>query len=389
MKTFTQLLESRQLNVQEDVINIIPVDKIEKYLEIANKFISPESKEIIQFMIDNEDYANMLSSNKNSSNIFNDFYSKKCPKDPVLRKVYSNLNKIANNNRLLEIPNLQTNEQFTSIINRKVAPDEILLDLKSENGRNEVAKRYTPLVNKIAFQWYGKVNLTNDEIKSAAWEGLTNAMNNYGKKKTISNDEEENKMRATTFGQYAAYAIRFAILDDVKNVSQNVRVPVSVQNKERKDTGINRKSNSISGDKRIGDDEKSKTLFDMVGGTDNGTSDIDNNDLNRLWSDVFARLDKEFDKKVMFAWYSFMGLNNHDKLKNKEIAKKLNCNPSLITYYCNNVNEYIRKDASILKMMKEIYELMKECLHEHEHDNDIIEEGLYITNDQNKFSDDE
>lgn len=388
MKTLTQLLEARQLNIQDDVINIISTDDLKKYMNIAEKFISPEARDIISFMIDNPNYVEMLS-NGNSNNIFADFYSHKAPKDTNLRKVYSNLNKVANNNRLLEIPNLQTKEQFTSIIDGVVAPDEVLLDLKSEKGRNEVAKRYTPLVNKIAHQWKGKVNLTNDEIMSAAWEGLTNAMNGYGKKKSLNTDEEEQRVRATTFGQYAAYAIRFAILGDVKNVSQNVRIPVSVQNKERKEKGMNRKTNTISGDKKIGDDEKSKTLFDMVGGVDTSERDMDEQDLNKLWKNVFNLLDKEFDKKVMFAWYSFMGLNGYDKLKNKEIADKLKCNPSLISYYCTTVNNFIRKDETIMKMMTEIYELMKECLHDREHDNDIIEEGFNINDGLRKNTDDE
>lgn len=385
MKKFTQLLEARQLDIQDNVINNITKKDLEKYLSVASKFISPEATEIIKYMIDNPDYVEKLAS-KDSKNCIADFYSGKAPKDAVLKRVYANLNKIARANRLLEIPNLQTEEQFKSIINNKVAPDEILLDLKTEKGRNEVVKRYDKLLHKICNQWKDKTNLTKQELWAAALHGLTNAMNGYGKKQ-VSNDDEDTAVKSTTFGQYAAYAIRFAILDDVKNRSQVVRIPISAQNKERKEKGVNTRNNSISGDSKLGDDEKSKTLFDMVGGVDDTESTMDNKDLDMLWGNVFKKLEKEFDKKVMFAWYSFQGLNGYEKLKNKDIANKLNCNPSLISYYCNIVNDYIRKTPEIMDMMKEIYDLMRECLHDREHDDDLIEDGLTMNNV--KYTEDE
>ena len=386
MKTFTQLLEARQLDIQDDVINNISKADLEKYLTVASKFISSESIEIIQYMIDNPDYIEKLAS-KESTNCFADFYSGKAPKDASLKRVYANLNKVAKANRLLEIPNLQTKEQFNSIINNKVAPDEILLDLKTEKGRNDVVARYDKLLHKICNQWKNKTNLSEDELWAAALHGLTNAMNGYGKKQ-VSNDDEDTAVKSTTFGQYAAYAIRFAILDDVKNRSQVVRVPISVQNKERKERGVNTRNNSISGDNKLGDDEKSKRLFDMVGGVDDTESSMDNKDLDMLWKNVFKKLEQHFDKNVMFAWYSFRGLNGYKQMKNKDIAKKIDCNPSLVTYYNNIVNDYIRKTPDIMSLMKEIYDLMRECLHDREHDSDLIEDGLTIVNTNTDSVDD-
>ena len=90
----------------------------------------------------------------------------------------------------------------------------------------------------------------------------------------------------------------------------------------------------------------------------------------------------------MFAWYSFRGLNGHKQMKNKDIAKKIDCNPSLVTYYNNIVNDYIRKTPDIMSLMKEIYDLMRECLHDREHDNDLIEDGLTIVNTNTDSVDD-
>ena len=40
----------------------------------------------------------------------------------------------------------QTPEQFEAILSKQVSPDEVIIDLSSERGRNEVAKKYEALV---------------------------------------------------------------------------------------------------------------------------------------------------------------------------------------------------------------------------------------------------
>ena len=79
--------------------------------------------------------------------------------------------------------------------------------------------------NKTVPIWE-KSNLTLDELYSAGMEGLTNAMNNYGKK-TERNNVEEESIKAYTFLSYAAYMIRMMILADIQNHSHTVRIPVS------------------------------------------------------------------------------------------------------------------------------------------------------------------
>ena len=185
--------------------------------------------------------------------------------------------------------------------------------------------------------------------------------------------------------------IRFAIAGEVNNTSRLVRVPISAISKEKKEKGSIAKNNTISGDRKVGgDDDGNKTLFDFIGGVDNGERTIDQQDLDMLWNDVYRILEKEFDQKVIEAWYSFTGLNGRTKIKNKEIAAKIGCQPSLVSYYCNTVNNFIKNDAKILSKLKDIYELMKECLHDREHDDDVIEEGINVKEVMKKnISDDE
>ena len=390
MKTLKKLLEARQLDVQDDGVNYIDAEDLKKYLEIAKNFLSDTSRLIINYMIkNNATYVKTLGMDS-KENCPIAFYSRPRPNSGELRDIYNALSELSKNNRLLELPTLQTREQFNAIISGTEAPDSIILDLKTEKGRNDVAKKYTKLVKKIVYQWKDKVNMTVKEIESAAWEGFTFAMNEYGKKKKYRDLEDEQAVKTYTFGQFAAYMIRFAIASEANNSSRLVRIPISAISKEKKETGSIAKNNTISGDKKVGDDNDSKkSLFDFVGGTDTAERSLDQQDLDKLWDEVYAILEKEFDKKVIEAWYSFMGLNGREKLKNKEIAERIGCQPSLVTYYCNSVNTFIKNNKTVMKKMAEIYELMKECLHEHEHDDDLIEEGFNVKDACDKNNDDE
>lgn len=393
MKTLTKLLEGKQLDVQENGVNYIDAESLKKYLKVAKNFLSDSSRLIINYMIKHNDtYVETLGGKDTTENCLVSFYSKKRPADEELRELYNALNELAKKNRLLELPTLQTKAQFNTIISGQEAPDSIILDLKTEEGRNEVAKKYTKLVKKIVHQWIGKVNMTPDEIESAAWEGFTFAMNAYGKKKKYKDSEDEHAVKTYTFGQFAAYMIRFAIAGEANNSSRLVRLPISAISKEKKEKGTIAKNNTVSGDKKVGgDDDGNKTLFDFVGDNDTAERGLDQQDLDKLWNDVYKMLEKEFDKKVIEAWYSVLGLNGREKLKNKEVAARIGCNPSLVSYYCNNVNTYIKNNPSIMHKMREIYDLMKECLHDREHDDDIIEEGFNVNDEinKNKNNDDE
>ena len=58
MKTLSQVRrvnEAKSLDVQEDAIGYIGAGDLKKYLDIANKFISDDTKSIINYIIDNND----------------------------------------------------------------------------------------------------------------------------------------------------------------------------------------------------------------------------------------------------------------------------------------------------------------------------------------------
>lgn len=367
MKSLTQFNEAKtkiKFDVPENTINYISSGDLKKYLEVANNFLSPEAKDIINWLIVNNDtYISDLSTD-DDENALAGFYKAGVPLQDNLKELYKLLGTLIKTGRYLEIPVFQSKEQFESIINKKESPDAIILDLNSEKGREAVVKKYEPLVHKIAKQWLGKINLNYNDLLSNCYEGLTYAMNTYGKKNKKSKATDE-QIVGYTFGQYAAYCMRNHILGYGVADSHLVRIPKSQQKKERDLEGHNKKNISVSGDKTVGhDDEGGKTMFDFMGSTSDTGKSLDNEDLEKLWNRIWKALEEEFESKVLDVWYSFYGLHGYKKMKNKEIADKYNVSNSNITYYCFKVNSFIKKNKKILSLFSDAYELMKECLNE-------------------------
>lgn len=363
MKKFTILEGAKKLEIQPNSINYIDKNSLEKYLSIADKFLSQPAKNVIKYLIDNNNkYISELGSDLDE-NALVAFYNGPIPTDPELKELYKNIGLVVKSGRILEIPVFQTKEQFEAIIMKTESPDSVIMDLESESGRNAVAKKYEPMIHKICRQWLGKSNLDYDSLLSAAYNGLVYAMNNYGKKTSHSKVDDET-IANYSFSQYAAYMIRASILEDIKNLSHTVRIPISQQSKERKDTGRNTKNNSVSGDKTIGggDEGNSKTLFDTIGGYEDGDKDMNQKDMDKLWKTLYKHLESKFDKTTMDIWYSSNGLNGYEKLKGKDIAKKYGIVPSNVNYYNFKVNSYIQKNPKIMQLLSQLHELAKESL---------------------------
>lgn len=386
MKKVTDSLNNRQkFKIPENSINYINATDLKKYLDVANKFISDETKELVNWLIVNNDsYISDLSTD-DDENALAGFYKAGVPEQENLKELYRLLGTIIKAGKTMEVPVFQTKEQFENIINKKIPADSVILDLESEAGRNAVVKKYEGLVHLLAKQWFGKINLSYKELLSVCYEGLTYAMNTYGKKNKKSKATDEAVV-SYTFGQYAAYCMRNHIIGWGVEDSHLVHIPSSQQKKERDTKGHNTKNLSISGDKSVGDDDGNKTIFDFIGSSNGAESETDAADKKRIWDDIWKILEQEFDKKTLDIWCSYWGLKDYKKLQNKEIAKKYNVANSNITYYCQKVNMFIKKNKKLNDMFKELYELLKESLNEKDSDEDIM--NNIVTHTENIYSED-
>lgn len=373
----------KKLSVQSDSINYIESKDLKKYLSVADKFLSDAAKEVINYLIvNNTSYLTDLATD-DEENVLAGFYNSGMPTTNNLKELWKCIDEVVKSGRPLEIPVFQTKGQFDKIIANQSSPDTVIMDFDSEKSRNEIAKRYEPLVHKICRQYHGKSNLSYEDLLASAYEGLTYAMNNFGKKRSNKDDINDETVNKYTFGQFAAYMIRFHILGTIENESRIVRISKSQQKKERTETGKISKNNSVSGDKQIGvhnSDEGNKTLFDFIDSQEYSDSSLDRQDLAKLWDNIYDKIKEKFGEKIFNIWCSFYGINGAKELKNKELADKYDVSNSSITYYCFKVNNYLQKDKEIFNMLQEVYELMKECLAEEDNRNNLDEPYHIKTN---------
>ena len=401
MRKFSVLVkeseETNKIKLDKKPATDLSVSELKEYLKIADKFISDEAKSVTQWIIDNYDYYV-----KNISPLV-DWFNNPSFNTNDLRKLHSDIIKVNNTGRILEIPLFMSRNDFNDIIEIKKSPDEVIMDFESERGRNEIAKRYLPLVHKIANSWIGKTALDKDELFAAGMRGLGEAMKAYGKKsdRAIKRgiDIDMSKYKSYTFLQFAAQYIRIFILEDVKDNSHLVRIPRSRQAKDKAEKGYIAKSNSVSGDKGLGskDGGEGKTLFDIVGGMENPTKEMDQREIESIWDSIMKDLEEKFGPKTIDIFKNHFGFgitSGEKKLSGKEMAKKYGYNsPSSITAEITKVINFIKKDKAMFKKFQDIFELMQEAKHdEDEYDNDnepvyinskIMEDRMYDSNRDN------
>ena len=428
MKKFSQLItETRGVSAQSNSLNKLSVKQIEKYLEVADKFISDEAKNICKWLIDNnEDYEKKLPKGAENNSLI-DFYNRGIPKNEDYVDLYNWIKAVIKSDRPLEIPTLLTQDQYDLIVGDKkapegtvITPDSIIMGLyldpdsaEGKKARNAIANKYMPLVHKIVNSWIGKSSLDKDELFSNGLYGLTYAMDTYGKKsKKAANKEQKelerlraeaeqnganpdditldnvdvvdmDKYKDYPFLQYAAQMIRVWILEAIKNDSHLVRIPISKQKREKEEKGFIAKDNSVSGDKRLGgkDGEEGKSIFDLVGGMENPGKAMDKAEIDRLWDEILDELEKKFGPKTMDIFKNHFGFglaNGEKRISGKEMAKKYGyTSPSSITAEITKVLNFIRKDSRTFKKFQDIAFLMREAKHdEDEYDND--NEPIYV-----------
>lgn len=379
MKKLSKTFNNGGSTISTKAVGNLTKEELEKYLDVNKNILSKHTKQIIDYLINNG--TDKLANNTTSNNPLLDFYINNGSSNSTL---YNNLKSLDEIGRLKEVPVFMTRDEFNKVINGDVALDTIVLDLSSEQIRNKIAKSYTPLVHKLAKQWYGKMNYDYDELISIGYKGLVYAMNTYGKKGNKSKADEES-VKKYSFIQYAAYCIRNSILNSAGD-SHVVKLTKSDMKKEKDAKGFNAKSHSISGDRVVGKngDDGNKTIFDFIDAGEDADKNMDMQDLQKLWKEVYDELEKHFTQQTMDIWYSFNGLNGYEKIKNKDLCAKYNMIASNITYYVHQVNAYIKKH--LMNKMLNIYELMKECLNDWDRMEDdepkhisLVNENTYMT----------
>ena len=170
--------------------------------------------------------------------------------------------------------------------------------MDTEIKRNELAKKYMPLVKKISHQMLNQCSLEYDEIEGFAWVGLVLAMNTY--------DSSKSSM---SFTSYAAYGIRNAILNGINDTGRTISISYYKQ-KKMKENGEEVPS-SISLNKNFDNEDHLANLgFE------------DDVLLDNPWDVLIKKLKENFDEEWVDMFCSLYGLDGHEVEKGKEIAAR-------------------------------------------------------------------
>lgn len=376
MKTLSNIInEAKQpLDIQDDTINYIGGAELRQYLVIADKFISADAKDVINWLIEHPNYVDDIAG-PNADNALATFYDNGVPSTPVMKELYKSLGKVIKNGRMLEIPVFQTKEQFEAILDKKVSPDEIILDLTTEKGRNEIAKKYEPMAWKIARSYVGRSNLDLEELYAIGMEGIVWAMNKYGKKNDKSSASDDD-VKAYTFHSWVSYCIRIAILEAIKDQGHLVRVPRSQQSKEKSEKGHMTKNYSISMETPVGRDKdgNSRRLSDKIGDYERAGKSLEDEDNARLWEHIHKLLKKKFDDRTLDIFYDKWGVNGHKKLSGKELMEKYGFNAqSNINFVCSKVINYMMKNPETKEALLELYEFVESRNHDNDMEDNVFE----------------
>ena len=206
--------------------------------------------------------------------------------------------------------------------------------------RNQLAKQYEPLVNKMTKQFSAKVAMGWAEIKSMAYEGLALAIKQY--------DEERSSM---TFTQFAAFAIRNNILTCLDNELRTVKMSNYAQKKAIEAGDALFTTVSIEGN-TMRDDNDGKVQLDIKLGMFSNASFADGD----VYEYLYSRIDEQFNERDRKIFYMTFGLNGYNDEKNKDIAKLLGVSEGLVSQRAKKVVEWIRKDSDLCEMLANLLE---------------------------------
>lgn len=353
MNNFTNFSKFTELNEAAKRVNtdVMTTDDIGKYLDAVNKRIPKQVADIIYLTIKYK-----LQSQKAIDDIRN---ATKGQLDklafnyniPVveIEDLWKNLKDLKSNLRLL--PQYQSASERKAFMAGKLIMSDITIDLDSSAGRNNVAKQYMSMAQKIVNDYVGKSRLSKPELISAALQGLTDAMNDWRK-----NDKDDSK--SVPFKTYAAYRIKQQILNDINSLSYTMKTNWYAV-KKAGSTLLN--SISLDGFSNDNEDEFKQDRFAALGFEDPNYNLTKNEE--EQWQDLYKIIEKTFKQRDINVFYRYFGLNGHQREKGKDIAKSLGISPSLVKGIVTDiVLKTLKKDPKAMDILMNLQAAYNESL---------------------------
>lgn len=363
-KYLLNIQEAKNFEMPAVKLTKLNVSDLDKFISLCKrKFLSTETLDILKYMKDN------FTDGQEITNL--DFINKGWNNGELDSKIKDKVIVLNRAKRTKELPMYLTDDEFNQVITGKRPLDFFVYDFTSEQGRNELVKRFEPMLKNAAYKAAQRVGYDYDELYSAGLEGFTFAINNYGKLRSeyvrtsnIKFDVEAQKAKEeelglnpqnSTFSSFATGHVSNAINEYIQTEMSLIRRPKSNQRSEKKETGQVSKERKLSGDTAIGNDKdgNSRTMWDKLGddmGVEHGGKSVDDQEIAELWQKVYKRIEDRFakDKDIVELWYVRNGLNGREQKNIKGEGKY---------YKLGLIDKFLVTDPVCKKLLNEIYEI--------------------------------
>jgi len=200
----------------------------------------------------------------------------------------------------------------------------------TEKEKNNLANQYLPLIKKISRQQQSNCSLDYEEVEGFAWEGFMDAVNNY--------DETRSSM---TFQQYLGWRVKHAILNGINKTGRTIKISYYMKRKMSAE-GLEVPT-TISVEKNFeNEDHLCQLGFDDEPSFDNP------------WDMLIAFVKNNFPAEWTEMFFDEYGLDGHEVIKCKDIAKKQGVSGCLITKRTKKIVQSIYENAELREILREL-----------------------------------
>ena len=285
----------------------------------------------------------LLKANKSQLTNLSNTYKVSADDLDELQKVLK-----ANKNYLNILPMFHSKVAIKAVQNGVLKADDLLIDLTTSKGRNDVAKKYMPVVYKIVNQMSGKSRLSHSDLLSAALEIFTKKM------MTWKVDGDDNG-KVVSFKTYIAYVVRFGLSNEMGKTGHTLSGTSSSAWQKHGAAALDAISLDNMG--RNSDGELKQDYLAAL-----GVEDEMDPDEKTTWSELYKEIESKFSQRDSDIFYSFFGLNDHKKEKNKDISTHYGVTRGAISQTITKIITWLKKNPKSVRILRDLSELYNESL---------------------------
>lgn len=342
MIKFTDIINESK---KQEYNGSITIKELEDYINKTSRILPNIVRDALYLVkkyeiLEADDINDILGTNKSGINSL----AKKFDITPdLMEDLWTLLKDLKSNIKLF--PHFLTPSEQNALIKGTAKIEDLTIDLETTQGKNEVIKMYTPIVNKIVNQYVGKSKLSKNDLMSAAMEGFAKAI------------DEWDRSKGQLFKTYVSYRVQQQILNDIDKHGHSLSGTNWYATKKYGAEVLD--AVSIDGMSRNEDGEIHQDRLAALGYNDGRDEEAE----VKQWKKVFEILEKKFKQRDLDIFYSYFGLNGYKKEKSKDIAKRYGMSEGNIrNSIINKILAFLKKDKQTLELLVSLMDSYNESL---------------------------